>query len=180
MRRSAIAAALLTLLVGAAPAGAKGVLSATVCGKSECREVDQRTVMPYLSEGGYPTEPPASAAPWYRVTIVMGDDLLPPAKRVRGRMTVSVVPDRSVLRGEDGDWMPMSADALQVYRTVTQGLEPLPASELPGVPDAPTDQGTGGGGAEGGPPAWLLIAGGLSLLGLTGLGLRRRVAARGA
>jgi hypothetical protein len=174
-----LAGALAAVLVAAPSAAGKGILEATACGKSECREVDQRTVTPFMAYGGDYTEPPASAAPWYRVTIVVGDELATkPEQRVQDRFTVTVVPDRLLMRGELGDWMPMTrADAAE-YKSALEGVEPFPASSMPDAPKAASAAG-GSGGSDGGPPVWLIAAAAALLLALTGFALRRRVAASG-
>jgi hypothetical protein len=171
-----VASALIAVLATAPPAAAKGILEATACGKSECREVDQQTVTPFMAYGGDYTEPPASAAPWYRVTIVVGDELATkPEQRVQDRFTVTVVPDRLMARGELGDWMPLSRADAAGYKKALAGVEPFPASSMP---DAPAS-GAGGSGGSGGEPVWLIAAGAAFLLGLTAFALRRRVAASG-
>jgi hypothetical protein len=175
MRRSIVGVLVLAVLVSAAPAAAKGVSSATVCGRSECREVKDPATTAFLSEGGDPTDPPSTAAPWYRATLRFGE---PGAVVGEGGLeprTVTVVPDHHLLLGADGTWMVTSRFAADAYRKVMIDVEPFPASSMPGIAKAPADAG-GPSGSDGGSPAWILVAGALSLLALTGAVVRRRVA----
>jgi hypothetical protein len=166
MRRSIVAlVASAAVLASAAPTQAKGVVEATVCGKSECRTVTESHTNPFLSEGGQPTDPPASPAPWYRATMVTG------AVGEYGRYTVVVVPDRRRLLGADGDWMPISQFAAAAYRKVMAGVEPLPAAELPGLPKRPVaDEG----GSSGTSLPWLPPSAALLLALLAAGALRLR------
>ena len=163
-----IAAALL--LATAAPAAAKGVVAATVCGPSECREVARPDLLQFMAEGGQPVAPPATPAAWYRATLTVGGE------RVRDRFSVVVVPARRVIRGAEGDWMPISAEAAAAYRNVMAGADAFPADTLPGFTRSGAAPSSGGGD---GPPAWPLAAAAVGVMGLTLLAMRRRRAAPG-
>jgi hypothetical protein len=178
MKRLTLCLALVLPLMLAGAAEAKKVVSAKVCGASDCKTVKDRDALVALTEGGGPTEPP-SASPFYRVELtVRGDGEL-------FRFPVVIVPDAGVMRGgnevEGYTWMPVSAKAVGEYRRMTRGLDPLPAAKLAGLdvrpPEAridevvlpPSEPESGGGGA----PAWPWI-----VFGLAGLGLVAIAAAR--
>ena len=170
--------ALALWLVTAAAAIAKEPVAAKVCGKSDCRTVKDRTLLMALTEGGPPTDPPDRAAPWYtvRTTIDVGGGQ-------RDHFMSAIVPSAGLMRGSDATegyvWMPSTARAKAVYRRVTHGLAPFQAATLRGVgaPQARVDevvlphrQPKPDGGAS--PLPW--IAGGLALLALAALLIRRR------
>jgi hypothetical protein len=164
----------LALLVTAAPAAAKGVSSAKVCGVSDCREVEDHGVLGPLSEGGTPSGPPSAGAPWYRVEIMVH------ARQERDRWSVVAVPNLNKLRGEDGVWMSLSPTAGRAYRNITQGLDAFPASQLGGIEPAKAggevpSQRPNEPAADGGPPwGWIGAGTGVALLCLALVLARRR------
>jgi hypothetical protein len=168
----------VVLLASAAPVAAKGMLEASVCGASGCRQVDEMHAATFF-ERGRTAAAPATAAGWYRVTVAIGDELLPKAERVQDRFTLVVVPDRQMMLGDEGDWTPLSRESTSAYLTMADGVEPFPASTMPGIAKAPSPD-TAGSSAPpdgGGPPMWAYAAAGLSLLALTAFVLRRRMTA---
>ena len=166
-------------LVPAGAALAKEPVKAKVCGASDCRTIKDRDALMALSEGGPPTDPPDRGAPWYsvRTTIAVG-----PGQR--DSFSSAIVPSAGLMRGADASegfvWMPATPRGARVSRRVTRGLEPFPAATLKGVgapkarvdevvlPAAEPDQ-------DGGSSPLPWIAGGVVLLGLAGVLIRRRL-----
>jgi hypothetical protein len=130
MKRLSVCLALVLPLVLAGGAAAKEAVSAKVCGASDCRTVKDRKALLALMHGGVPVDPP-DASPFYRAELtVRGDGEL-------FTFPVVIVPSKGLLRGgteaEGYTWMPVPAKAVRVYRRVTRGLEPLPATKLAGL-----------------------------------------------
>ncbi len=162
----------LTLpLLPAAQAEAKKVVSAKVCGPSDCRTVKDRDALGALSEGGPPTNPPAEDTGWYEVRMTVEVD-----RGHHDTFPLAIVPSAGLMRGGDSaegyTWMPVSNAAVRRFSAVTRGLVPFPASALEGVDGAghpqvrvdevvlPPDEAAPAGGAS--PLPW--IAGGVALL----------------
>ena len=177
MRRLTVGIALVLSLALAADAAGKEVVAAKVCGPSDCRETHNRHMLEAIMEGGPSTLPP-NPAPWYRVRskIAEGD---------QGAWVSSVVvPSASMIRGDDNSggymsWVRISPDTLRIYRKLTQGIAPFPASKLRGLEPRPaqvdevvlptaSDEDGGGG------TAWPWVGGGIVLVGGAGLVLVRR------
>ena len=55
----------------AAQAAAKEVVAATVCGATDCREIEDRGSLAALHEGGTPTAAPERASGWFRADLVV-------------------------------------------------------------------------------------------------------------
>ena len=183
MKRLTLCLALVMPLALAGAAEAKKLVSAKVCGASDCRTVDDRNSLTALAEGGPPTNPPPDATGFYQVDLTGRGD------GERFTFTVVIVPEAGLMRGgteADGyTWMPVSTDAVGEFRRMTRGLEPFPAAKLAGLdarpPEArvdevvlpPAEPDSGGGGA----PVWPWIVFGipaLALLGLAAARLRRQ------
>jgi hypothetical protein len=134
MRAAIAGLGALLVLAAVGPAAAKEVEKAQVCGATGCREVNDREQLLALAEGGPPTAPPDRPSPWYRAEVtVRGDGEL-------FTFPLAIVPDAELIRGSNDDgtytWMPVSDGAVQAFRELTRGLEPLPAARLGGL-DAP-------------------------------------------
>ena len=171
---------LLTLacsLTLAVPAAAKEVVGAKVCGASDCRQVDDDRALEALSQGGPSTGGPGRARAFYRVEVIVAGE-----GEERFRFGLHVVPAGGLMRGEDGNWMAMSPQALASFRAATAGLAPKRAARfaalaapparvdevvLPTAAPAAADSG-------GGVPIWPFLAGALVLLAALGLWLRPR------
>jgi hypothetical protein len=155
---------MLALLASAPAAQAKEIAAVTICGASDCRRVTQKHLsndkLHLLAEAVGEAEPPAAAAPWYRVKI-----------RVRGDgetfgFTVAYVPSEGLLHGlSDAEpvWSTVLPDAVPVFAKLTAGLRPLPASRLTGLdeqpPTAQVDEVLAPAPAGGGASPWPWIAG---------------------
>jgi hypothetical protein len=180
MKRLTLCLALVLPLALAGAAEAKEIVSAKVCGASDCRTTKDRDALVALSEGGGPTRPP-DASPFYRVELtVRGDGEL-------FTFPVVIVPDAELMRGgteaEGYTWMPVSPKAVGEFRQIARGLEPVPAARLAGLdvrlPGAqvdevvlpPAEPDSGGSGA----PVWAWIVLGMAALGLPALAVAQRV-----
>ena len=69
MRRLTPFLVLIIALAFASDAVAKRVVSAKVCGPSECRETHDRSDLAAFEEGGPPTTPPKAKSGWYTVRV---------------------------------------------------------------------------------------------------------------
>lgn len=175
----------LTLVLSSiltAQAMAKEVVSAKVCGASDCREVKDERSLVALQEGGPPTDPPKGASAFYQAELTVK------APGERFTFEVALVPRAGLMRGANDDgtftWMPVSDAAVRQFRRMTRGLDPIPPGKLDGL-DAPKlpaarvdevvvvgDKTTTD--TEGGAPVWPWIAGGFGALIMLGLGLYAR------
>ena len=125
---------LALLLVPAAGADAK-FGSARVCGRSDCREVtlDEGHTLLTIEEAAFSarsrlTSNAPEASPWYRVTLGPGQ-----SRRVHGQGSAGQrvrVPAAQGAAGRGGAGPSWTNTATDVYRRVTTGLEPFPASRL--------------------------------------------------
>jgi hypothetical protein len=118
---------LLLCLVLAAPAQAKEVLSAKVCGENGCVTSRDRGLIAGLAEGGDPVDPPKAAAPFFRVRLTIGDE----KGKVMDRFWTHFVPKGELIRGSDGTWMP-ATDAYTgaLKKVVNPSMAAYPASRL--------------------------------------------------
>jgi hypothetical protein len=118
---------LLLCLLLAAPAHAKEVLSAKVCGENGCVMSRDRGLIAGLAEGGDPVDPPKAAAPFFRVRLTIGDE----KGKVMDRFWTHFVPKGELIRGSDGTWMPATdtyTGALK--KVVNPSMAAYPASRL--------------------------------------------------
>jgi hypothetical protein len=173
------------LLVPAAQADAK-FSSARVCGPSGCREVGLTAGHTVLTMGEAAfstrsrlTSKTPEASPWYRVRLCPG------RCASRHALTLKVLPTagyeyvtRKAHAARRG-WAKLDEHAADVYRSVTTGLEPYPASSLLALgATEPTsvpgeDPGSRGASSQGGIPAWAWIAISATAAALALLFLRR-------
>jgi hypothetical protein len=117
----------LLCLVLAAPAQAKEVLSAKVCGENGCVTSRDRGLIAALAEGGDPVDPPKAAAPFFRVRLTIGDE----KGKVMDRFWMHFMPKGELIRGSDGTWMP-ATDAYTgaLKKVVNPSMAAYPASRL--------------------------------------------------
>ncbi len=126
MRRMFPLGLLLCLLV-AAPAQAKEVLSAKVCGENGCVTSRDRALIAGLAEGGDPVDPPKAAAPFFRVRLTIGDE----KGKVMDRFWTHFMPKGELIRGSDGTWMPATdAYTSALKKVVNPSMAAYPASRL--------------------------------------------------
>jgi hypothetical protein len=163
-------------MVLAAPAVAKEIEEATVCGAGGCTKVAARDDAHAMLEGGAVSDAPASA-PFYRIRLGIGDS----SGTVFERFSILYVPSAGKVRAIDGQWMNTTTAAERALDRVTLAHRPFPAKRLNTAPGeaaetigtslppeivTAADDGppTGGGGV----PAWLIVlaaGGGLALMG---------------
>jgi hypothetical protein len=182
-----VAAAAMAL---AAPAVAKEIEEATVCGAGGCAQVAAKGNAHAMLDGGAITDAP-KPAPFYRIRLGIGDG----SGKVFERFSILYVPSADRVRAMDGMWVNTTATADRALDRVTRGRKPFPASRLKTTPTEesetvgtslppetilPPDDGAGtGSGGGGGVPAWLIVlaaGGGLALIagGSVWMSLRRR------
>jgi hypothetical protein len=130
MRLTAGIALVVSLLVLAAPAAAKEVVAAKVCGLDECRTASGGPAgLTKLAYGGLPASPPERPAGWYRMVLSF---------RMEGpermRIPITVIPGEELMRWEgrhgDGGWVEAPAETLAALRPLIAGLEPRHSSTL--------------------------------------------------
>ena len=81
---------------------------------------------------GPPADPPAAAAPFYRLTLAVGD-----GTKTAGHFPAWWVPSAGRLLGDGGTWMAVRPEVDRSLDRLTRGLAALPAARLPGFsPDA--------------------------------------------
>jgi hypothetical protein len=154
---------LLALAVPAA-AQAKEIAKVTVCGESDCATLTRKDLsneqLHTLAEAVGEADPPAAAAPWYRIEVTVRAD------RERFSWTQAYVPSEGLVRGESpaGEpvWMTILPDAEPLLEKVTAGLKPFPASRLTGLAEveAPPAQPAP---EDGAPWPWVALAAALLL-----------------
>src|SRR5918999_6425065 len=125
--RQLVAMALLLCLTVAAPAEAKEVVSAKVCGENGCVTSRDRGLIAGLAEGGDPVDPPKAAAPFFRVRLTIGDE----EGKAMDRFWTHFMPKGELIRGSDGTWMP-ATDAYTgaLKKVVNPSMASYPASRL--------------------------------------------------
>jgi hypothetical protein len=175
---------LLLGLVLAAPAQAKEVLSAKVCGENGCVTSRDRGLIAALADGSDPVDPPNAAAPFFRVRLTVGDE----KGKAMERFWTHFMPKGELIRGSDGTWMP-ATDAYTgaLKKVVNPSMEAYPASRLakllagdqpvPQISSAveppPSQPATDGGGIAA-TTVGVVGAGALALAGLLLFAARRR------
>jgi hypothetical protein len=143
-RRASLVIATAAVLAVAAPAGAKQVTGASVCGANGC--VDRSHLLsPSRDDGGLldlgvnRTGAPAPA-PFIRLKIHVGA-----GSETFGTNTLIVLPKQGIAAAEDGTWWKLSPHNVAEVRRLARGIAPLPASRLPGVElPTPADEGSAG------------------------------------
>ena len=128
--RHRIALLTLCLLAAAAPGApsaiAKDIQAATICGVDRCTEVAAEDLSIELVEGTFQVSPPDVVEPWYRVQVTVGD------KKFHESWGLIVLPESgyTTTPGDLGVWNKVNAHAISLYRELTAGLEPFPATAL--------------------------------------------------
>ena len=160
----------------AAPAVAKEIEEAAVCGAGGCTKVAPSGDAHAMLEGGEVSDAPASA-PFYRIRLGIGDG----SGKVFERFSILYVPSADKVRAIDGQWMNTTTATERALDRVTRAHRPFPAKRLNTAPSeaaetigtslppeivTPGDDGPPSG--DGGVPAWLIVlaaGGGLALVG---------------
>ena len=136
-RHLAVITVVLGVLAAPAVAPAKEISKVSVCGATEqCTTYDEsdfKSLM-FLAEDAGPTDPPAAAAPWYRVrfTVDMRED-----GGGYDSWTVAYVPSADSLRVRDeaGDfaWVVLNGRTAAVLRRAVRVLPAFPKAQLRGL-----------------------------------------------
>ena len=134
MRPLVLVIAAAALLVAPAAVHAKEIAEVSVCGTgNQCvtyDESDFKSLM-FLAEDAGPAEPPAAAAPWYRLryTAEHGGE--------RESWTIAYVPSFDLLRvrGESAafEWVALNSRTARVLRRAADALPAYPAATLRGL-----------------------------------------------
>lgn len=155
-------ALVIVVVLGLAPeAAAKGPISVSACGASDCRSASlsppqNHLVIPAYDALSPPDPPPRQAASWFEVRFRVPDNRWRVDDRCQTRRPrfSFCYPKRRVFALADGSyaggrdlpgqrivWQRLSPAEADVYARLTRGLEPLPAESLPGARPAPSDGG---------------------------------------
>ena len=121
-----VAAAAMAL---AAPAVAKEIEEATVCGADGCVELAAKGSAHAMLDGGAITDAP-KPAPFYRIRVGIGDG----SGKVFERFSILYVPSADKVRAMDGMWVNTTATADRALGRVTRGRKPFPAGRLKTTP----------------------------------------------
>jgi len=147
-RHLAAIAVVLGVLAAPAVAQAKEISKVSVCGTTgQCTTYDRSDFnsLTFLTEDAGPTDPPAAAAPWYRVRFTIDE------RDHGGRYnswTVAYVPsaDRLRVRDEGGDfaWVALKPRTAAVLKRAARKLPAYPKARLRGLhikpPQAQVDE----------------------------------------
>jgi hypothetical protein len=136
-RQLAAIAVVLVLLAAPAAAPAKEISKVSVCGTTgQCTTYDRSDFnsLMFLAEDAGPTDPPAAAAPWYRVRFTIDE-------RERGggyeSWTVAYVPSADSLRvrdeGGDFAWVALNPRTAAVLERAVRDLPAFPKARLRGL-----------------------------------------------
>jgi hypothetical protein len=157
MRRLAPIIALLAVFAAAPAASAKEITKARVCGHDDCVTTHDPAILNGLMNGGPPTIPQDPKAPMLRITATISER---PGGEQMGTTQSQWVPSLGLLVAEDGTWMKLPDDAARALDALA--IEPFPAQPgaAPTAAPAPAAQAD-----DGGLPAWLVVAGALTLVG---------------
>jgi hypothetical protein len=136
-RQLAAIAVVLGVLAAPAAAPAKEISKVSVCGTAgQCTTYDKsdfKSLM-FLAEDAGPTDPPAAAAPWYRVQFTVDE-------RDHGggynSWTVAYVPSADSLRvrdeGGDFAWVALNPRTAAVLKRAARNLRAFPKARLRGL-----------------------------------------------
>jgi hypothetical protein len=144
MRRHLVAfIALAGLLAVPAAASAKEISKVAVCGKAHhCKTYDTsdfKSLM-FFAESAGPTDPPAAAAPWYRLRLTMdtgaeGGGL--------DSWTVAYVPSADSIRARDEcggpAWMALGPHTARILKRAVRALPAFAATHLRGLHPKPPE-----------------------------------------
>jgi hypothetical protein len=129
VRRLALITVLLACLAVPSPAASKGVQSVTACGVGDCASSKAAGLLRGMMDIGSPTSALEAPAPFYRLTIAIGD-----GHQIFARFKSSWVPSAGRLLAEDGNWLAVTPEVRRGLDRLTRGLAALPAARLPGFP----------------------------------------------
>ena len=174
MRRLAILTVLLASLAVPSPAASKEVRSVTACGVGDCASSKAAGLTRGMMDIGLPTSAPEAPAPFYRLTVAIGD-----AHQTFERFESSWVPSAGRLLAEDGSWLAVRPEVRRGLDRLTRGLAALPSARLPGFPAADTPRPVAAVRSDSDLPVVPVVAAVLLLVPV-GLLVRRHMAGSGA
>ena len=124
------------LLAAPAPAAAKELQGAKICGPDACTEVPEEELSIHLVEGGTASPGPERPEPFYRVRLTVG------AEGVNESWWIVVLPRGGYTGFPDGpgpdyEWATIDGSAAATYRRLAGDLRPFEADELRQPRDAP-------------------------------------------
>jgi hypothetical protein len=168
MRRSAILALpLAAVLLIPASASAKELKEIRVCGAEHCRTITDHGARADFENGAVATSAPSAAAPFYVVHMVFQA-----GREEHEAFPMKWVPSTGTMRSDDDGrgtilWTRPDAVLVRALERAVRGLAPRPASEL-----GPLSGDSSGGSlpAESYDPAGQEKGGGVSTLGVAGIG----------
>ncbi len=134
MRRLVLLTVLLASLAVPSSAASKEVQSVTACGVGECASSKAPGLMRGMIDIGPPTSAPEAPAPFYRLTMAIGD-----GHQTFEHFQSSWVPSAGRLLAEDGNWLAVRPELRPGLDRLTRGLAALPAARLPGFPAGAAD-----------------------------------------
>ncbi len=122
-------ALLAAVLLAPAPASAKNLQAATICGPDACREVPKDQLSIHLVEGGGSSTGPERPEPWYRVRVTVG------AGGAHDSWGIVVLPRGGYTGYPDGpganyQWGTIDDSVAATYRRLAGDLQPFPAAQL--------------------------------------------------
>ena len=134
MRRVVLLTVLLVSLAVPSSAASKEVQSVTACGVGDCASSKAPGLMRGMMDIGLPAGAPGAPAPFYRLTIAIGD-----GHQTFDHFKSSWVPSAGRLLAEDGNWLAVRPELRRGLDRLTRGLTALPAAKLPGFPAGAAD-----------------------------------------
>jgi hypothetical protein len=173
----------IVVLTAPASAGAKGLVSLSVCGTDGCHTTRDRSQLEPLMNA-IPQAEPGRLGPFYKLRLGIGE---PGQRGTLGHVESEWIPSLGLIRGKDGPLagytLPQPATA-RLLRRMSAGLQAFPAAKLHSigdpndaqvaeiVPAPPAGSGGDGGDGDGAGWAWTLLA--IVPAGLAAWMLRRR------
>ena len=176
----------IALLALPASAGAKGLISLSVCGTNGCHTTRDRSQLE-LAMNAIPQAEPDRLGPFFKMRLGIGE---PGQKGTLGHVESQWIPSLGLIRGQDGPLagytLPQPGTA-HLLRRMSAGLHAFPAAKLHRIGDPndasvsevvpPPANGSGDGATSGGDGggsgwAWALLA--LAPAGLAFWMMRRR------
>jgi hypothetical protein len=131
MRRLVLSLAAATALAVAAPAGAKELVKAELCGPVGCATVTDRDDLRLVPTGGETTAGPPPMSAYQRLEITVQDG---PDRGDTNSWTVWYVPSAGMLAGPgvtgDTTFWPVDGEAATFMKRLAKTVEPFPAPRI--------------------------------------------------
>lgn len=131
------AALLAVLVLAPAPASAKNLQAARICGPDACAQVPEDQLSIHLVEGGS-SSGPERPEPWYRVRVTVGGG------GAHESWWLVVLPHGGYTGYPDGpggyyEWGSISDATARMYRRLAGDLRPFPSSRLRLAQETPAE-----------------------------------------